>query len=395
MRIAYYEAGACIPARLILAIVTLLMSGAKQSWREGESTLEEVAKTWQERRVFLTGHTGFKGSWLALWLSRLGAKVRGYALDPCTEPNMFNLASVGAVVDDVRGDVRDHAKLEAAMTEFAPEVVFHLAAQPIVRRSYADPIGTYATNVMGTVHLLEAIRKTSSVRAVVCVTTDKCYQNQNWIWPYRETDPLGGHDPYASSKACAEIVSAAYRSSFFPIDRLAEHRVALATARAGNVIGGGDWTEDRLIPDLIRGFLSRQPVLIRRPMAIRPWQHVLESLHGYLMLTGELLAKDAKFASAYNFGPSDEDIWPVERIATKLVDMWGNGASWIRDTVPGVHEDHILRLDASKARAEVGWKPKLRIEEALEWTMAWYRAWNQGEDMAEFTQQQIVEYDSL
>jgi len=354
-----------------------------------------VARTWQERRVFLTGHTGFKGSWLALWLSRLGAKVRGYALDPCTEPNMFNLASVGAVVDDVRGDVRDYAKLEAAMIEFAPEVVFHLAAQPIVRRSYADPIGTYATNVMGTVHLLEAIRKTSSVRAVVCVTTDKCYQNQNWIWPYRETDPLGGYDPYASSKACAEIVSAAYRSSFFPIDRLPEHHVALATARAGNVIGGGDWTEDRLIPDLIRGFLSGQPVLIRRPKAIRPWQHVLESLHGYLMLAGELLAQDAKFASAYNFGPSDEDIWPVERIATKLVDMWGNGASWIRDTVPGVHEDHILRLDASKARAEVGWKPRLRIEEALEWTMAWYRAWNQGEDMAEFTQQQIVEYDSL
>jgi CDP-glucose 4,6-dehydratase len=308
---------------------------------------------------------------------------------------MFNLASVGAVVDDVRGDVRDYAKLEAAMIEFAPEVVFHLAAQPIVRRSYADPISTYSTNVMGTVHLLEAIRKTSSVRAVVCVTTDKCYQNQNWIWPYRETDPLGGYDPYASSKACAEIVSAAYRSSFFPIDRLPEHHVALATARAGNVIGGGDWTEDRLIPDLIRGFLSGQPVLIRRPKAIRPWQHVLESLHGYLMLAGELLAQDAKFASAYNFGPSDEDIWPVERIATKLVDMWGNGASWIRDTVPGVHEDHILRLDASKARAEVGWKPKLRIEEALEWTMAWYRAWNQGEDMAEFTQQQIVEYDSL
>jgi CDP-glucose 4,6-dehydratase len=361
--------------------------------REGESTLEEVAKTWQGRRVFLTGHTGFKGSWLALWLSRLGAKVRGYALDPCTEPNMFNLASVGAVVDDVRGDVRDYAKLEASMTEFAPEVIFHLAAQPIVRRSYADPISTYATNVMGTVYLLEAIRKTSSVRAVVCVTTDKCYHNQNWIWPYRETDPLGGYDPYASSKACTEIVSAAYRSSFFPIERLHEHQVALATARAGNVIGGGDWTEDRLIPDLVRGFLSRQPVLIRRPNAIRPWQHVLESLHGYLMLAGELLAQDAKFASAYNFGPSDEDIWPVERIATKLVDMWGNGASWIRDTVPGVHEDHILRLDASKARAEVGWKPKLRIEEALEWTMAWYRAWNQGEDMAEFTQQQIVEYD--
>jgi CDP-glucose 4,6-dehydratase len=308
---------------------------------------------------------------------------------------MFNLASVAAVVDDLRGDVRDYAKLEAAMTEFGPEVVFHLAAQPIVRRSYADPVGTYGTNVMGTVHLMEAVRKTSSVRAVVCVTTDKCYQNQDWIWPYRETDPLGGFDPYASSKACAEIVSAAYRSSFFPIDRLHEHHVGLATARAGNVIGGGDWTEDRLIPDLVRGFLSGQKVLIRRPNAIRPWQHVLESLHGYLMLAEELLAQDAKFASSYNFGPSDEDIWPVERIATKMVQSWGKGASWVRDSIPSVHEDHLLRLDSSKARIELGWKPRLKIEAALEWTMAWYRAWNQGDNMAEFTTKQIAEYERL
>lgn len=306
---------------------------------------------------------------------------------------MFNLACVGAVVDDVRGDVRDYAKLEAAMTEFGPEVVFHLAAQPIVRRSYADPLGTYGTNVMGTVHLMESIRKTTSVRAVVCVTTDKCYQNQDWIWPYRETDPLGGYDPYASSKACAEIVSAAYRSSFFPIDRLHEHHVALATARAGNVIGGGDWTEDRLIPDLVRGFLSGQPALIRRPNAIRPWQHVLESLHGYLMLAEKLLAQNAKFASSYNFGPSDEDTWPVERIATKLVQSWGKGASWVRDSVPSVHEDHLLRLDSSKARIELGWKPRLKIEAALDWTIAWYRAWNQGDNMAEFTKKQIVEYE--
>jgi CDP-glucose 4,6-dehydratase len=229
----------------------------------------------------------------------------------------------------------------------------------------------------------------------VCVTTDKCYLNQGWIWPYRETDPLGGYDPYASSKACAEIVSAAYRSSFFPLDRLQEHHVAVATARAGNVIGGGDWTEDRLIPDLVRGFVSGQPVLIRRPNAIRPWQHVLESLRGYLMLAEELLAQDAKVASSYNFGPSDEDIWPVERIATKLVHMWGNGASWIRDPIPGAHEDHVLRLDASKARIELGWKPRLNIETALEWTMAWYGAWNQGDNMAEFTAKQIVEYEGL
>ncbi|HXC44006.1 MAG TPA: CDP-glucose 4,6-dehydratase [Candidatus Dormibacteraeota bacterium] len=352
-------------------------------------------KAWQGRRVFLTGHTGFKGSWLALWLNRRGAKVRGYALDPCTEPNMFKLASVGAVVDDVRGDVRDYAKLETAMTEFAPEVVFHLAAQPIVRRSYADPVGTYTTNVMGTVHLLEAIRKIPSVRAVVCVTTDKCYQNQGWIWPYRESDPLGGHDPYASSKACAEIISAAYRSSFFPIGRLNEHHVGVATARAGNVIGGGDWSEDRLIPDLIRGFCSGQPVLIRRPNAIRPWQHVLESLNGYMILAQELLTQPARFASAYNFGPSDEDVWPVERIANRLVDIWGNGGSWIRDSVPSVHEDHVLRLDASKARVELGWKPRLKIEAALEWTMEWYRAWNQGADMTEHTLEQIAEYERL
>jgi CDP-glucose 4,6-dehydratase len=281
------------------------------------------------------------------------------------------------------------------MTEFAPEVVFHLAAQPIVRRSYSDPLGTYGTNVMGTVHLLEAIRKTPSVRAVVCVTTDKCYQNQEWIWPYRETDPLGGYDPYASSKACAEIVSAAYRNSFFPVARLHEHRVALATARAGNVIGGGDWSEDRLIPDLVRGFRSGQPVLIRRPTAIRPWQHVLESLHGYMMLAEQLLAQHAKFASPYNFGPSDDDIWSVERIATKVVHLWGDGASWVRDEFPSLHEDHVLRLDASKAHVELGWRPRLRIETALEWTMAWYRAWNQGDNMAEFTRKQIVTYEEL
>jgi len=360
-----------------------------------EGTLEDLVKAWKGRRVFLTGHTGFKGSWLALWLGKLGAQIRGYALDPCTQPNLFNLASVGSVIEDIRGDVRDYAQLEASITQFEPEVVFHLAAQPIVRRSYVDPLGTYGTNVMGTVHLLEAIRKTPSVRAVVCVTTDKCYQNQGWIWPYRENDPLGGHDPYASSKACAEIVSAAYRSSFFSVERLQEHHVALATARAGNVIGGGDWSEDRLIPDLVRGFRSGQPVLIRRPNAIRPWQHVLESLHGYMMLAQKLLAEPARFASAYNFGPRDEEVWPVERIANRFVEIWGNGASWIRDSVPSVHEDQVLRLDSSKAHVALGWTPKLKIEAALEWTMAWYLAWNQGADMAEFTEKQVAEYEQL
>jgi CDP-glucose 4,6-dehydratase len=357
--------------------------------------VEDVVNPWQGRRVFLTGHTGFKGSWLALWLARKGARIRGYALDPTTQPNLFTVANVGDALEDVRGDVRDWHGLEAAMTEFAPEVVFHLAAQPLVRRSYADPVGTYATNVMGTVHLLEAVRKSSSVRAVVCVTTDKVYQNQEWVWPYRETDPLGGYDPYASSKACAEMVSAAYRNSFFPLDRIQEHHVALATARAGNVIGGGDWSEDRLIPDLIRGFIAKQPVLIRRPNAIRPWQHVLESLHGYMILAERLLAEPAKFASSFNFGPSDEDAWTVECVASAVARLWGEGASWERDPTPSVHEAGYLRLDSSRAHVELGWRPRLGIDETLGWTMSWYRRWRQGKDMLKETQAQILEYEEL
>jgi CDP-glucose 4,6-dehydratase len=321
--------------------------------------------------------------------------VRGYALDPSTEPNMFSVASVGSIVEDLRGDIRDPGKLESFMTDFSPEVVFHMAAQPLVRRSYADPVGTYATNVMGTVHVLEAVRRTPSVRAVVCVTTDKVYQNREWVWPYRETDQLGGYDPYASSKACAEIVSAAYRSSFFPAERQLEHRVATATARAGNVIGGGDWSEDRLVPDLVRGFCSGKPVLIRRPNAIRPWQYVLEPLHGYIILSERLLASQEHYASAYNFGPTDEDTWPVERIADKLVAMWGEGASWKRDPNTGAHESNYLRLDASRARFELGWQPRLNVENALEWTMSWYRAWHRGENMSEFTAKQIAEYEKL
>jgi CDP-glucose 4,6-dehydratase len=357
--------------------------------------VEDVVNPWQRRRVFLTGHTGFKGGWLALWLASRGAQVRGYSLDPSTEPNLFSAASVSAFVEDVRGDIRDLPNLQASLTEFAPDVVFHLAAQPLVRRSYADPLGTYATNIMGTANLLEAVRKTPSVRAVVCVTTDKCYQNHGSNQPYRETDPLGGRDPYSSSKAGAEIVSAAYRSSFFPLNRLGEHHVALATARAGNVIGGGDWSDDRLIPDLIRGFQAKQPVLIRNPKAIRPWQHVLDPLHGYILLAEQLLAQRAQFASAFNFGPGEEDAWPVERIASNLAAMWGDGASWTPDSAPGVHEEHTLRLDASKARAELGWEPRLEIESALEWTLSWYRAWQQGADMKTETLAQIARFEQL
>ena len=357
--------------------------------------MEDLVNPWQGRRVFLTGHTGFKGGWLALWLAARGAVIRGYALDPFTEPNLFTVASVSSVLDDDRGDIRDYPKLEASIVDFAPEMVFHLAAQPLVRRSYADPLGTYETNVMGTANVLEAVRNTPSVRAVVCVTTDKCYENLESGQAYRETDPLGGHDPYSSSKACAEIVSAAYRDSFFPIHRLAEHHVILATARAGNVIGGGDWSEDRLIPDLIRGFQSGKTVLIRRPNAIRPWQHVLDPLNGYIMLAEQALAERDKAASSFNFGPNPDDAWPVERIVTKLAAMWGDGAFWTTDSTPSVHEAHYLKLDSTKARTQLGWQPRLNIEIALEWTMNWYRCWQQGADMGRECRAQIARFEQL
>lgn len=359
------------------------------------SPVEEVVNPWRGRRVFLTGHTGFKGSWLSLWLARMGAHVRGFALDPATEPNMFSVARVNSVLDDVRGDIADAAAVQRSMSDFSPEVIFHLAAQPLVRRSYSDPVGTYTTNVLGTINVLEAIRHTPSVRAVVCITTDKCYENREWIWPYREIDPLGGYDPYSSSKACAEIVSAAYRSSFFPTDQIAKHRVGLATARAGNVIGGGDWSEDRLIPDLIRGFQTGEPVRIRRPRSIRPWQHVLEPLNGYILLAQRLLAEDTRCASAFNFGPDDAGAWTVEHIANHFAAAWGDSAQWICDPDPGVHEAGLLFLDSSKAHAQLGWRPHLDTETSLDWTMAWYRHWNEKNDMSDFTYNQIENYQKL
>jgi len=351
---------------------------------------------WSGRRVFLTGHTGFKGGWLALWLAKMGATVRGYALDPITTPSLLETAKIAEHIEDLRGDIRDGAHLDEAITTFKPDVVFHLAAQPLVRASYADPIGTYETNVIGTARVLDAVRRTPSVRAVVSVTTDKVYENKEWPWGYRETDPLGGYDPYSSSKACAELVSTAYRQSYFPTDKWNEHHVALATARAGNVIGGGDWSQDRLIPDLIHGFLKNEPVLIRRPQAIRPWQHVLEPLAGYIRLAEHLLQDDAtRYATAYNFGPSDDDAKPVSWIADHLANAWGNGASWTLDADPGVHEAAYLKLDSSRARAELQWHPRLHLPQALNWTLDWFRAQAAGEDMRQFTLQQIAAYEDL
>ena len=356
-----------------------------------------VARTaiWVGKRVFLTGHTGFKGGWLALWLASKGAIVRGYSLDPCTEPNLFTAARVGLLVEDIRGDIRDSAALEPALRDFAPEVVFHMAAQPLVRYSYQDPIGTYETNVIGTARVLDAIRRTPSVRAVVCVTTDKCYENKEWLWGYRETDPLGGYDPYSSSKACAEIVSAAFRQSYFPADKLGEHRCAIATGRAGNVIGGGDWSTDRLIPDLVRGFLAGEPALIRRPHAIRPWQHVLEPLLGYILLAEHLLTLDPRYATAYNFGPSDEDAQTVGWIVERMTKFWGDNATWGLDKDSSVHEAGYLKLDASRARTELLWHPRMRLETTLHWLVDWYKAWQAGADMHRFTLDQIAAYELL
>ena len=359
--------------------------------------MEDVvtAFNWSGRRVFLTGHTGFKGGWLALWLAKLGAEVRGYALDPCTTPNFFTAARLGERLDDVRGDIRDATKLDAAMQSFAPEVVFHLAAQPLVRLSYADPIGTYETNVIGTAKVLDAVRRTPSVRAVVSVTTDKCYENKEWVWPYRETDPMGGYDPYSSSKGCAELVSAAFRQSYFPPEKVAEHRVAVATGRAGNVIGGGDWSMDRLLPDLIRGFVAGEPARIRRPMAIRPWQHVLEPVWGYMSLAAKLLTHDPRYATAYNFGPTEDDAKPVGWIVERMTQQWGEGAAWVLDEDPSPHEANYLKLDASKARAELGWSPRLHLDEAIDWLIAWHRAHEAGDDMQAFTLGQIAAYEAL
>ena len=345
------------------------------------------ADFWRGKRVFLTGHTGFKGSWLSLWLESLGSGVTGFSLAPPTTPNLFEVANVARGMTSYISDIRDLSSLQKAMQEAKPEIVIHMAAQPLVRKSYSDPVETYATNVMGTVNLLESVRQTPSVKAVVVVTTDKCYENKEWPWGYRETEPMGGYDPYSSSKGCAELITAAYRRSFFQ-----KHDIGVASARAGNVIGGGDWAEDRLVPDILKAFEENRAVSIRNPQSTRPWQHVLEPLSGYLTLAEHLYEQGQAFSEGWNFGPNDDDARPVQWIVEKLVSNWGKDASWQIDTGQHPHEANYLKLDTSKAKARLGWRPSWNLQTALQRITLWHRAWLGQEDMKKVCLSQIHQY---
>lgn len=350
---------------------------------------------WRGKRVFLTGHSGFKGGWMSLWLQSLGAELTGFALEAPTQPSLFGEARVADGMRSIIGDIRDLASLQQAMQAARPEIVIHMAAQPLVRYSYQNPVETYSTNVMGTVHLLEAVRNTPGVKAVVNITTDKCYENREWAWGYRENEPMGGYDPYSNSKGCAELVSAAYRSSFFNADTYAQHGVALATVRAGNVIGGGDWAQDRLIPDILAAFEQGKLVDIRNPHAVRPWQHVLEPLRGYLTLAERLYENGSIYGEGWNFGPSDEDAKPVGWIVEKMAALWGNGANWQIDTGAHPHEAAYLKLDISKARSRLGWHPALRLDEALKLIVDWAKQRQSAADIRALTLAQIAAYQSL
>lgn len=349
-----------------------------------------VPAFWNDRRVLITGHTGFKGSWLSLWLQSMGARVSGFALPP-QSPALYEMARVGDGMASRFGDVRDPDVLDAALADGQPEVVFHLAARALVRQSYAEPVESFAVNMLGTVHLLESVRRTSSVQAVVVCTSDKCYENRETERPYREDDSLGGHDPYSASKGCAEIVTASYRRSFFGSGG---HPAAVASVRAGNVIGGGDWAVDRLVPDAVRAFRAGQPLVIRTPSAVRPWQHVLEPLAGYLCLAQRLSREDGqRFAQAWNFGPDDADERPVGTVATTLAALWRDGAAWQRDGADNhPHEAGLLKLDSGKARERLGWRPRWSLDKALAATISWYKAQAAGADMRAATLAQIAAY---
>jgi CDP-glucose 4,6-dehydratase len=346
------------------------------------------ASFWKGKKVFLTGHTGFKGSWLSLWLQNMGALVKGYSLDVNTKPALFTQANVAAEMESEIGDIRNLEKLTKSMVSFSPDILIHMAAQPLVRLSYQEPVDTYTTNVIGTVNVLEAARKCSNLKAIVSVTTDKCYENKEWEWGYRENEAMGGHDPYSSSKGCAELVTSAYRRSFFS----SEDTASLASARAGNVIGGGDWAEDRLIPDILNAFEKSEPVVIRNPLSTRPWQHVLEPLSGYLVLAQELYINGDEFAEGWNFGPNDEDCKPVNWILDRMVTYWGNDASWSLDKNNNPHEAGFLKLDCSKASNRLKWKPKWNLQLTLKSIVDWHQIYSNGGDIKKQCLKEINTY---
>jgi CDP-glucose 4,6-dehydratase len=349
---------------------------------------------WKGKKVFITGHTGFKGSWLCLWLHSLGANIYGYALDPPTDPSLFELCKINTLAQSTIADVRDGAALAKTMREAEPEIVIHMAAQPLVRDSYKMPVETYSINVMGTVNVFEAVRATKTVKAVINVTTDKCYENKEWAWGYRENEPLGGYDPYSNSKACSELITSAYRNSYFNPKEHPVHGVGLASARAGNVIGGGDWATDRLVPDCIRALLKNDKIFIRNPHAIRPWQHVLEPLSGYLLLAQKLYEEGPRYAEAWNFGPVDDDAKPVEWLVKRLCTKWGGSASYSVDPGKHPHEAHYLKLDCSKARSGLGWRPKWDLEKSIGCIIEWTKAYGAHQDVAAVCRKQIEEYIS-
>lgn len=354
-----------------------------------------MTQFWNGKRVFITGHTGFKGGWLTLWLEAMGAKVAGYSLPAPTDPSFCEVVGIEKPIASTIADVRDLPALQKCLAAFNPEIAFHLAAQALVRPSYEDPVGTYSTNVMGTVNVLEATRQCPSIRALVIVTSDKCYENKERESGYREDEPMGGYDPYSNSKGCAELVVAAYRNSFFNPDDYGRHKVALASGRAGNVIGGGDWATDRLVPDMVRAIVAGKPVRIRNPNAIRPWQHVLEPLGGYLLLAQRLCEKGPAFSGGWNFGPLDGDTRKVQEIVGQLTQQWGEGASWESGEGDHPHEARFLKLDCLKAHTELGWRPRLHVEQALAWTADWYKTWRKGGDMRALSLRQISTYSEL
>ncbi len=350
---------------------------------------------WKDKRVLITGHTGFKGSWMSLWLQKKGARVIGFALQPPTEPSLFESAKVAEGMTSITGDVRDLQALSQCMAEHEPEIVFHMAAQALVRSSYDDPIETFGTNVMGTANVLESIRTSGTVKSAVMITSDKCYENNEWMWGYRENDPMGGYDPYSSSKGCAELVSSAYIRSFFSQGRDKKLKPSVSTARAGNVIGGGDWSKDRLVPDIMAAVFKGKPVIIRSPHAIRPWQHVLEPLRGYLMLAEKLYDHGDEYTGAMNFGPDDQDARPVSWIVEALTQDWDECASWVLDPNEHPHEATYLKLDCTKAKQLLGWWPVVKLPTALKWIVEWYQCLKNSGDMHQQTLDQISRYEQL